>query len=187
MNTPIWPAHHLHAVPPPPCTPIRACNRLLVIIVMALVQSSLFAPRFHITTPAGKHAFRRNTIPHKVMKMREKQAKKRAATKSAIDSMRRILKQLNINSFLNETALLTIKWNGITELSPPSTPELIQEDQEIITAIHGHFLTHVDSLEVHYNNYTGYVSSSGSPCSPRDISFIFQEIFGDSDSNWGEA
>ena len=72
-----------------------------------LVQSSLLAPRFHITTPAGKHAFRRNTIPHKVMKMREKQAKKRAATKSGID-MRKVLRQLNINIFFNETALLTI-------------------------------------------------------------------------------
>ena len=158
----------------------------LIIMQARLVQSSLLAPRFHITTPAGKHAFRRNTIPHKVMKMREKQAKKRAATKSGID-MRKVLRQLNINIFFNETALLTIKWNGITELSPPSTPELIREDQEIITEIHRRFLTHVDSLEVHYNNYSGYVSSSGSPRSPINIYFTFQEIFGDSDSDWGEA
>ena len=120
------------------------------------------------------------------MKMREKQAKKRAATKSAID-MRRILKQLNINSFLNESASINIKMTVIKMEPPPSTPELIDEDQEIQKVTHLRFLTHVGSLEVHYNNYTGYRSSSGSPSTPRDISLIqkIREMWR-GDSSWGE-
>ena len=52
--------------------------------------------------------FRRDTIPHKVMKSREKKAKKLAASKSGIN-MRKVLRQLNINIFFNETALLVVQ------------------------------------------------------------------------------
>ena len=109
---------------------------------MPLKQSSILAKRYGLKTPENSKLSRR-TIASKHKVSKTKTTKKQCAS--------RVLRQLDFNTFLK-----------LPENSKPSTPELIEEDQEIIEENlynNFRFLKHVNSLELHYNMYPGYCSS----------------------------